>query len=362
MQKNRVFDKVRNPQINERFNYIDICKAVGIILVVLGHTYHLPDDVYLLIYSFHMPLFFILAGFVYNKEKNEKIGFKKFVFKQFKYYLIPYFVFSFVNLIIEILWSVLLKKQLLGFDYFTTKIKGILLCYSNMDNMPNCSPIWFLLCLFVASLIFWWIMKTDIRFRVSLVFLCLLINYLVMPYCTDYTSFPFKFPVFLMAVFFLFVGYSLKMLITNYYWINKWYITLCAIASTILCLMIVYITKNSGGMNENHYNNYMVYLVISVLISCGLIIFIKKISVISVVNNRFMLWLGCNTIYIVGFSYICRDVANEIYYFTPGLRKIPINAFSSFVLTFMLCLLVIVLANVIKKQYGVLNARRSKDN
>lgn len=46
---------------------IDIAKAVGIILVVLGHTNFEFKNV---IYQFHMPLFFFLSGMVWNKNKS----------------------------------------------------------------------------------------------------------------------------------------------------------------------------------------------------------------------------------------------------------------------------------------------------
>lgn len=52
-----------------RINYIDRLKGFAILLVVLGHVYeyvmHFSDsEVYTYIYSFHMPLFMFLSGFV----------------------------------------------------------------------------------------------------------------------------------------------------------------------------------------------------------------------------------------------------------------------------------------------------------
>lgn len=54
-----------------RFNEIDICKGIGIILVVLGHALKQTGSLSLavtvplaVIYSFHMPLFFMLSGFL----------------------------------------------------------------------------------------------------------------------------------------------------------------------------------------------------------------------------------------------------------------------------------------------------------
>ena len=50
-----------------RLNYLDYAKGIGILLVVLGHIYN--NSVKLWIYSFHMPLFFIISGYLleYNK-------------------------------------------------------------------------------------------------------------------------------------------------------------------------------------------------------------------------------------------------------------------------------------------------------
>lgn len=61
----------------EKLNFIDISKAIGIILVVVGHYY--PDNAPIYydsfrsyIYTFHMPLFLFLSGcmFVYTRKKE----------------------------------------------------------------------------------------------------------------------------------------------------------------------------------------------------------------------------------------------------------------------------------------------------
>lgn len=44
-----------------RLEWLDAVRGVGITLVVLGHT-ALPPIGYVLIYAFHVPLFFIVAG------------------------------------------------------------------------------------------------------------------------------------------------------------------------------------------------------------------------------------------------------------------------------------------------------------
>ena len=58
----------------ERFRAVDLAKGIGIILVVLGHSLKQTEAdakwirvLVCLIYSFHMPLFFMLSGFLARK-------------------------------------------------------------------------------------------------------------------------------------------------------------------------------------------------------------------------------------------------------------------------------------------------------
>lgn len=51
----------------ERLSRLDVLKEIGIILVAIGHIYS-NRTVFNWLYSFHMPLFFLAAGWVY-KEK-----------------------------------------------------------------------------------------------------------------------------------------------------------------------------------------------------------------------------------------------------------------------------------------------------
>lgn len=49
----------------QRLDYIDAAKAIAIILVIIGHCYWVGAVPRLrnIIYSFHMPLFFVVSGF-----------------------------------------------------------------------------------------------------------------------------------------------------------------------------------------------------------------------------------------------------------------------------------------------------------
>lgn len=71
-----------NKTISKRFEYIDVLKGFAIFLVVMGHflAWNFPENieptfgqsfVYRLIYSFHMPLFFFLSGYLIDQKKND---------------------------------------------------------------------------------------------------------------------------------------------------------------------------------------------------------------------------------------------------------------------------------------------------
>lgn len=133
---------------NNRIEYIDSAKAIAIILVIIGHCYWLKDIPKLnnLIYSFHMPLFFIISGF-FIKDLSADAALKKYS----KAYLWPYLIIGLFIIIIGILkelyhsedWYGLIPlnmtKILWGSNYESNVLFG---------NIPHIGPAWFLLALF----------------------------------------------------------------------------------------------------------------------------------------------------------------------------------------------------------------------
>ena len=62
---------------NTRLEWIDWMKAVGIYLVVLGHFYSFGEK---FIYVFHVPLFFVISGFLNKKESDGQVFWEKLWF------------------------------------------------------------------------------------------------------------------------------------------------------------------------------------------------------------------------------------------------------------------------------------------
>lgn len=73
--------KVTNRQT--RIEWIDIVKGIGILCVILGHLSAPNQITRILVYSFHMPLFFFISGYLYKSKDLKKViinGVKKLLF------------------------------------------------------------------------------------------------------------------------------------------------------------------------------------------------------------------------------------------------------------------------------------------
>ena len=80
-------------------NYISIAKALGIILMVVGHS-GCPTAISKFIYLFHMPLFFVCSGYFF-KEISDHTSLHIFYKKRMKSLYLPYFKWSILFLLLH---------------------------------------------------------------------------------------------------------------------------------------------------------------------------------------------------------------------------------------------------------------------
>lgn len=94
-----------------RSTQFDILKGLGILFVILGHS--VPDfpvnlradflsgTIEKLMYSFHMPLFFICAGCMVQMFDSKQLVSGGFLKKKFLRLIVPYMCFSIAVLIVH---------------------------------------------------------------------------------------------------------------------------------------------------------------------------------------------------------------------------------------------------------------------
>lgn len=145
----------------KRVEWIDIAKGIGIILVIMGHTIALRYSQWL--YTFHLPLFFLLSGLVYNVSKYPK--YTTLLKQKSKQILLPWLKFYLIGLFVCLVipeWRDSLSLHQIIFELYTT----------NTNNIQN-SSIWYLICLFVTFNIFYFINKIK-RTKTTITILILL--------------------------------------------------------------------------------------------------------------------------------------------------------------------------------------------
>jgi len=139
-----------------RLCFVDIARIFGIALMYYGHfieSYMKAGSAvaamhYKFIYSFHMPLFFILSGYI-AKEHVFNTGFDLYLKRHAASRLVPY-VFLSTILIIPTFWN---TGNTVGLELPTVEgyVKGISATF--LAGVPYFNiPTWFLICLFVVEM------------------------------------------------------------------------------------------------------------------------------------------------------------------------------------------------------------------
>lgn len=138
--------------ISSRHLTIDIAKGLGIFLVVLGHNWivaHEHGELFRVIFSFHMPLFFFLSG-VFLKESGRL---SHFAFSKADAILKPYIV-------VLLCWGVL--RILFSGVSWSAYLSGLIYATGNTIEWV---PLWYLPHLFLSLLFVFVLLRLMGRFQ-----------------------------------------------------------------------------------------------------------------------------------------------------------------------------------------------------
>ncbi len=115
--------------LNKRLNYIDQAKAIGILLIVLGHISYIWGDLSYFASYFKISIFYIISGFIASLNSNTiNLNLKA------KSLLIPYFFYSLLFFITRIVKGVISST--------TLESLGIILI--DVLSLRGISTLWFL--------------------------------------------------------------------------------------------------------------------------------------------------------------------------------------------------------------------------
>ena len=293
--------------MKERYDELDLMKGIGILLVYLGHSFNLKgiDEniiysyLWNTIYSFHMPLFFLISGFLMNNGKD--IQLKKYYTHKIKRILIPYF---FINLI----------------DFFPRKLFPNLV-NSKFDIMRvffyGTKITWFIYTLFMIFMIFpfleKYILKKDRYYLFGIILI--LVNYFKVFSKVEI----FSINVVVGYLLYFYIGYIIRPIYKNKVVNGVW-------NKNIIFLMfgVIFLVFSYKSFYLNYFNS-IIFALMGILLTLNISLRIKEKSFIY--NTLKFIGVNSLTFYLIeGFI--------TVFYRVVLIKIIPIEQGEIFVSIF----------------------------
>lgn len=303
--------------MSQRNETIDIMKGIAIIAVIIGHMSIIPYMPYRnIIFSFHMPLFFILAGYLYKPNPDFKGKWRK----DFYRLVVPYIFTASILLFHNVLQSFIGVDK----DLSIVRLGAFAALYGSgsahssllFGNVQPIGAIWFLLALFWCRGVYNYIAcKTKNKFVVAGVVALLATltdRYII--------NLPFAVLPGLSAMMFYLIGD----------WLRNHKVSNGLIVVCMIC-WVISILYSHISMVRCHYELYP----IDILGACGGTAFIYWFSYCCSKTkiNSVLVWLGVNSLVILCFHLI------EMNCKLCGYLHIPDVFYYQFPVKFAFCVL-----------------------
>lgn len=271
----------------------DILKGLGIILVMLCHLVYNEGLIHKVVYSFHMPLFFLISGY-FVKDANCFVDFLNLTKRNARRLLLPFLVTMFMLVV----WGAILAYAKQDIAFFMRPLLSLLL--ANADpidtqwGMPYAGCLWFLVALFVArecfALLQIALRNVSSRFRSHIILvICIVISWLVSVIHPKMLSLPFSIAQGLTALVFVAAGWYVKQN-PSFTGRMRWLCVLC------WPLSIMYGRINMESCTLSAYP-------LSVLGACGAVFLLYCIFSLEKMKgnvfSRCLTWCGINSLVIL---------------------------------------------------------------
>lgn len=326
-----------------RNTVISISKGIAIILMVIAHA-EAPGWLCKFIFEFHMPLFFITAGYFFSlKYLNDEATFVK---KRVKGLYLPFVKWSVIFLALH---NLMFKIGILN-EAYGNEMGGVTHPYSwhqiqqNLWNIVTamggydqflCGAFWFFRGLFVASILYLIIYKVldstikPARWKKAIPYLICLIMLLL---CGWKTYEGLKVITLvqggyrdMMGCFFFGVGFIFRQYAESYQALIKRYYAI--IWTTIVFGIVVYLFSYYLTANMNWRSSYTQFLSLPVPALLGFLMTYNISMLLDKKDNwlkRFLVYTGDHTLNIFIFHIVAYKVVSliKIWYYGLDIQQI----------------------------------------
>ncbi len=336
--------------MKDRIFAIDATKAFAIFCIVVAHNDYGWLGSYL--YSFHIPIFFFISGLFFNCEKENDFIF--FVKKRAKNLLIPYFS---IAALLYIFWFFVGRKfgasGELNLSVFKNLL-GIFYAQGGIEYMDWGVPLWFLPCLFLTSISFYFIAKLK---KNILIFL--LISLIFLAFITDsYLTFRlfWSFDLVFTSLFFYGFGYLFRPTYFQYILQNKNTPKKIIFAAIMLIINILFFLQNGKiDISKSIYHNIL-FMFISGL--SGSIFYLIIFSFLPKI--KWLSYIGENSLLIMGF-HLSALTFIKFWVIIIFNQSIDFNTFESIVLALLQILLLFPVIWFINRYLPFIAGKKSKN-
>lgn len=293
---------------SKRYDWIDVAKAIGIILVVIGHVMTKYTYFWRVIQQFHMPLFFVISGYLFKLSSS--ISFKDWIIKKVKHLWLP---FVLVNGI-----SVFIKNSSI-LDIIKKLIKVVLM----LDTQWLFGATWFLQVLMYVSVfnyvLLFYFKKKNKNINEQL-FLCIIAIFSVI--LGNLTSISHHISTTFIAEFYFVLGYLIKVnTIEKKIFSQKIFQKIITFLLGIVLLSVISVFNNVS-FAENRYDYFGLFVLSSLSgVYCTFIIsyLIRDSKILKYIGKKTMVVLMWQ---FVAFKFV---ILMQIFYY-----RLDIDVISSY--------------------------------
>ncbi len=297
----------------KRLQYFDMVKGIGILLVVIGHLQ--GDEIFSLspfilpfctwIFSFHMPLFFIISGMLIHYRKDLEKDFHTLVKKRFRGIMVPYLCFSVIYLSV-VLYALFIGK--------TIQPESLFINLWYVVSMYGMSVLWFLPALFFGELLFLGICKNRFFSRSFTIkkwninystLLILLLSVLALSANTSLQQLPDSLPILerlhefaivilraVLCMSFISIGYGLFHFFKSH---DKPSIKEITLGILLIIIGTLLVSQNGGvDFRSLVLKNVFFYYICAVFTSLGVILLCKNCKPVKILT-----FLGANSLIVM---------------------------------------------------------------
>lgn len=313
--------------MKKRIEWIDIAKGIGIFLVIAGHT-GLPEVFRAWIYSFHMPMFFLISGYLFKVKSQREC-----VKQVFMSLIRPYLIYSGVFVLID--YNIFNNKNQL-FDGFLNTIIG----------KGGFSVLWFFIALFWIQVSFNYIISKFEKIKAIKIIMSITIGGYIIS-LTYLSKFNFYYVITSsITLSFFYIGYWIKIKNVDICkrLNNIWILFICFVFNLISFYMNYHLFNRRIDLSDAYFG-FLPFTYISAITGTYIIVYIAY-----KLGHKFYIklikYVGENTLWYFPLSAY---IPKRIVYILEDIYMERVSFFGKSIVIFMSIIFIAIIIETWKK-------------